>query len=442
MKLSYINFKKFSTISVIAVALTLQSCKIDPILDPNSPGEGTISSNATLGEIQNVVTCTESGMRDAMAFYWDDVGVIGREFYRFSTSDPRFTSDLLGKGSAILDNNTFYITNPFAARYRVVKNTNILITALTNTTAAITDAQKKVGIAYARTVQAHELLMVFNLEYNNGIRVDVSNPDNLGPFLSRDASLTAINDLLNLAYTDLSANAGVNFPFTTTLFSNNAGQFAKFNRALAARVAVYRLDWAGALTSLGNSFYNINGDLKLGVYYSFSSAGGDQLNPMYFPLNSSGETRVAQPLFFSQADPGDNRRNKVSLRATATTQDGLTSSYDFFVYKTNVDPIAIIRNEELILIYAEAKIQSGGAVNLNDAVTALNRIRNSAGLLPYAGLLTQAALIDEMLKQRRYSLYGEGHRWIDMRRYNRLNTLPIDRPGDDVWVEFPRPANE
>jgi starch-binding outer membrane protein, SusD/RagB family len=47
-----------------------------------------------------------------------------------------------------------------------------------------------------------------------------------------------------------------------------------------------------------------------------------------------------------------------------------------------------------------------------------------------------------MLKQRRYALYGEGHRWIDMRRYNLLGTLPIDRAGDDVWVQFPRPANE
>ena len=439
MKLTY---KSIIKLAIITGVVLFQSCKIEPILDPNAPGAGTISGNATLGEIQNLVTGTESGMRNSMAFYWDDAGVIGREFYRFSTSDPRFTSDLLGKGSATLDNNTFYITNPFAARYQVVKNTNILISALTNTQAAITTAQRTVGIAYAKTVQAYQLLLVFNLEYNNGIRVDVSDPDNLGPFLSRDASINAINDMLNQAYTDLTANAAVNFPFTTTLWSNNAGEFARFNRALAARVAVYRSDWAGALTALNNSFFSLLGNINTGVYHIYSAAGGDQLNPMFFPLNSSGETRVAQPLYISQADAGDNRLSKVSLRTSSTTQDGLTSNYDFFVYKTNVDPIAIIRNDELILIYAEAKIQQGGAANLADAVTAINRIRNQAGLLPYAGLVTQPALIDEMLKQRRYSLYGEGHRWIDMRRYNRLNTLPIDRAGDDVWVEFPRPATE
>ncbi len=440
MKPQYNFLKKNAKAISILVIMLASSCKVEPILDPNNPGLDPISQNASLGEIQNLVTGIESGMRDNMSFYWDDAGVIGREFYRFSTSDPRFTSDLLGKGNAVLDNNTFYITNPFGGRYRVVKNTNILIDALTNTKAALTDAQRKAGIAYARTIQAHELLMVFNLEYNNGIRVDVKNPDNLGPFLSKDQSLIAILDLLNQANTDLQGN-NVSFPFSSALYNNNANTFSKLNRALTARVLVYKTDWAGAISALNTSFFDINGDLKAGAYYQYSTAGGDQLNPMFFPLNSSGETRLAQPLFVSQADPGDTRLNKVSVRISDGFQDNLSSKYDFYVYKSNTDKIPIIRNEELVLIYAEAKAQLGGA-NLVDAVTALNKIRAAASLLPYAGLVTQAALIDEMLKQRRYSLYGEGHRWIDMRRYNRLSQLPIDRTGDDVWTEFPRPANE
>ena len=440
MRYQYKFFKSTTVLAAIIAVSYFSSCKVEPLIDPNNPSPDVISQNASLGEIQNLVTGTESTMRNDMSFYWDDAGVIGREFYRFSTSDPRFTSDLLGKGSAVLDNNTFYITNPFAARYRVVKNTNILIDALTNTKATITDAQRKAGIAYANTIQAHELLMVFNLEYDNGIRVDVKDPDNPGPFLSKDLSLTAILDLLNLANTDLQNN-NVDFPFNSNLYSNNALTFSKFNRALAARVSVYKSDWTGALSALNNSFFNLIGDLNDGAYYTYSTAGGDQLNPLFFPINSSGETRLAQPLFISQAEAGDSRLNKVSLRASAGFQDGLQSDYDFYVYKTNTDRIPIIRNEELVLIYAEAKAQLGGA-NLADAVIALNKIRNAAGLPNYVGAVTQPALIDEMLKQRRYSLYGEGHRWIDMRRYGRLAQLPADRAGDDVWVEFPRPATE
>ncbi len=441
--MKYFSKNIISIILIPALSLMVfSSCKVEPILDPNNPGIVAISANPSLSEIQNLVTGIESGMRDNINFYLDDVGVIGREFYRFSTSDPRFTSDLLGKGTAVLDNNTFYITNPFAARYRVVKNINILLDGLTNSTASITAAQRIIGKAYANTVKAHELLMVLNLEYDNGIRVDVSNPSALGPFLTRPQSLDEISKLLNSAYTDLSANATTTFSFSTTLFNDTARQFAKFNRALAARVAVYKADWSGALAALTNSFFNINGDLNVGVFYNFSSAGGDLLNPMYIPQNQSGETRVAQPSFITNADPGDTRLSKTPIRSSSTTQDGLTSNYDFFVYKTNVDKIPIIRNEELLLIYAEAKAQLGGAANLADAVTAINKIRNAASLPNYSGTVTQTAIIDEMLKQRRYSLYGEGHRWIDMRRYNRLNTLPIDRTGDDVWVQFPRPSTE
>lgn len=427
-----------SRIAIVMACLVWSSCTVDTILDPNNPSADGIVQNASLGEIQNLVDGTESTMRDNLNNYFDGVNVIGREYYRFSTSDPRFTSDLLGKVSAVLDNNTFYTTNPFAARYRAVKNTNILIDALTNTKASITDAQRKAAIGYAKTLQAHELLMVFNQQYGNGIRVDVKDPANLGPFLSKDESINAILNLLNEANNDLKGNAAL-FPFTSTIYGNDANTFSKFNRALAARVAVYKKDWTTANTALTESFFELNGDLNKGAFYIFSTAGGDQLNPLYFPQNSSGEARVAHPSFVANAEAGDKRLSKVSQRNSAEFQDGLSSNYDFFVYKTNADKIPIIRNEELILLYAEVQAQLN---QFSNSVSAINRIRNAAGLSNYSGAVTQAALINEILKQRWYSLLGEGHRWIDMRRYDRLGQLPIDRQGDDVWMEFPRPATE
>jgi hypothetical protein len=424
---------------ITAVMCLFASCKVDPIADPNNPGLGSIEQNATRGEIQNVVDGTESGMRNDMDFYFDDVGVIGREFYRFATSDPRYTSELLGSGNSTLDNTTFYITRPFESMYRVVKNTNILIAALQNTKAAISDEERKVGIAYAKTIQAYEFLLAFNLEYGNGIRVDVANPDSLGPFLSKEESLNAIQDLLNTANTDLKSNTTA-FPFNSSIFGNVASEFSKFNRALAARVAVYRKDWPQANTALSESFLNLTGSLTAGAYYLFSTAGGDLLNLQFYPLNSSGETRVVQPNFISDAETGDTRvLAKTSKRTSAESQDGLSSLYDFYVYKTNDARIPIIRNEELILLYAEVQAQLADPVN---AVKAINIIRHSASLGDYTGATDLNSLINEILKQRRYSLYGEGHRWIDMRRYDKLDELPIDRPGDDVWVEFPRPANE
>ena len=60
----------------------------------------------------------------------------------------------------------------------------------------------------------------------------------------------------------------------------------------------------------------------------------------------------------------------------------------------------------------------------------------------HTGGIDDASLTNEVLTQRRYSLFGEGHRWIDMRRAGRLGDLPIDRAGDEVFTQFPRPVLE
>jgi hypothetical protein len=443
------RYVKYFFIQGFFAAVLFSSCRVEPINDPNNPSIGAITAGATESEIQNLVDGVEAGMRANLNNYYDDVNVIGREYYRFSTSDPRFTSDLLGKENAVLDNNTFYITNPYAARYRVIRNLYILMDAVANTKASITDAQKKAANGYAKTLQAFQLLLVYNLLYNNGVRVDVKDPDNLGPFLSRQQSIDYIMNLLNEAKTDLTGTTI--FPFTTTLHPPvgpvdtfrivSTAPFLKFNRALAARVAVYRQDWAGANAALAESFFDLNGDLNAGVYYHFSATGGDELNPLYVaPGSPAAENRLVQPSFITDAAPGDNRvTSKTAKRATTGFQDGLQSDYDFYLYKSNTDPIPIIRNEELILLYAEVNAQLN---NPGEAVKAINRVRTAAGIGNYTGAQTLDALITEILRQRRYSLFGEGHRWIDLRRYNLLSQLPKDRPNDDVWTEFPRPANE
>lgn len=436
--LNKINHKQ--VVVLLALSLVLPACEVENIPDPNNSTIESVMENAAIADLNNMVVGTEAAMRIDLGTYYDDIGVVGREHYRFSGAEPRFTSDLLGAGSASLDNNTFYTTRPWNARYRAVKNANILIASANNTT-QVTEQQKQGYLGFAKTIKAHQLLMNLTLMNENGIRTDVEDPNNLGPIVGREAALTAIANLLAEAKTHLE-QAGTTFAFPLSGgfqgFSTPA-TFLQFNRALAARVAVYRGEFADALTFVNNSFLELNTNFDKGVYYVFSNASGDMLNPLYFAPNATGEVRLAHPGFVADATPGDDRLSKVSLRTSPATQSGLTSQYDVAMYETNQDAVPLIRNEELILIYAEAKIQTGA---LQDAVDALNIIRTGHGLQPYSGAVTREALIDEMLRQRRYSLFFEGHRWVDMRRYNRLNQLPIDRAGDDVWVSFPIPFNE
>lgn len=420
---------------VLIVALVIASCKKE-YGNLNSPTIEAYLDNATKDQLNGLVAGTLSGTRNNEGLYLDAVGVMGREMYRFSNADPRYVSELLG--NAPLNNTGFYITNPWSSRYRTVKNCNVLIDAATNST-GITDAERKGYLGFAKTLKAYELLLNLNLTYTNGVRIEVADPENLGPILGYDESATAIAALLDEAQSDLSG-ASVVYALTSGFagFEDAAG-FTKFNRALAARVAVYRKQWSAVLTTLNASFFDLAGSLTTGAYEVFSAGTGDQLNPAFFPQNQNGEVRLAHPTYVADITAGDDRINKATLRTTAASNAGLSSDRDMWVYTSSTAPIPIIRNEELILIYAEANIQTN---NTAAAVSALNVIRTKHGLASYAGAQTQAALIDEMLRQRRYSLFFEGHRWIDMRRYNKFSELPIDRTGDKVWDALPIPLTE
>jgi len=425
-----------NSLLIISSSTLFISCQKD-YGNLNSPTYESFLSNSSAADLNNLVTGSESGMRTNMALYLDDVGTIGRENYRFSASEPRYVTDLLGAENATLSNSNFYITNTWASRYRVVKNCNTLIQAAINSK-LITAEQRSGYIGFAQTIKAYQLLLCLNQTDSNGIRIDVSNPAALGPIVGLNPSLDAIQALLDSGNAALAAGAVI-FPLSSGFsgFSDAPG-LAEFNRALSARVQVYRQDWTDALTALGQSFFSLTGDFNQGVFSVFGTGSGDQLNPAFIPQKQTGEVRVANPSYAQDILPNDDRISKATLRPVASLNN-LSSDRDVWVYTSSTAPMPVIRNEELILIYAEANIQTN---NFTEAVKAINVIREKHGLADYSGAMTNPALINEMLYERRYSLFFEGHRWIDVRRYNLLNTLPLDRPGDNVWSLFPLPVSE
>ena len=425
-------------ISLFLVA-SMFSCDIDDLGNPNGSSIAGFDQDATKSSLQTLVTGMEDLVRQNVSFYYDVTSIIGREYYFFTGSDPRYTGEVLGKGDSQLDNAGFYGTRPYQGRYRTVKTANVLIDGANNST-LITPTELNGYLGFAKTMQAYELHLVNNLQFENGIRIDVKDPDNLGPFVSYNEALAAIQSLLDDAASNL-ASAGSAFPFG--LSEAMAGfsdpqSFLTFNRGLSARIALYQGNKSDALSKLSSSFMDMGGDLNAGPARFYSSAGGDFNNNLY-RVPDQADAIIAHPTFVADADPADSRLSKVLLRPSGTlTLDGLSGDYDVYVYKSLTDQVPYIRNEELVLISAEANI--GG--NNGAAVAAINVVRAAAGLGDYSGGMDDASLLNEVLYQRRYSLLGEGHRWVDMRRLGRLNELPLDRAGDDVWQQFPRPVSE
>jgi len=106
----------------------------------------------------------------------------------------------------------------------------------------------------------------------------------------------------------------------------------------------------------------------------------------------------------------DRRFLSKVVAVTNRVYDKHSSSFGFTRYGSNVASVPIIRNEELILLRAEANI-GVGAANFPTAGQDLNFIRvNSGGLAlkTFTAATPPATMIAELLHQKRYSLLFEG----------------------------------
>ncbi len=448
------NLRNYFASALISAAV-LSGCnplQLDDVQDPNNPSVGSVSNNATPQQIQFLVTGLESRHRGYVTNISQAWNTFGREIWYLNASDPRFQTDWLGQNGRVPDRAYFGFGTTgggsWAAPYQAIKQADVLVAAAANTN-LIPESSKKAVSGFAKTIQGFQFMIPANFVYQNGIRIDVKDPQNPGPFVQYGPALDAIKAILDEGDADLQAAGTGNFPFTLTRGFNGYNSLAglrQVNRAITARLNAYRKDWQGVLTALSASFMNLNGDLNAGPSHPYG-ASPDVFNPLFYVPNAAINTIiVVHPSVLRDTIPGDKRiKAKFFLRTTpvtVTTDAGaLVGTHQDARWASNTVSIPFIKNEELILLKAEAH------ANLNQAtqaVEAINIIRNAAGIGPYTGATTTAALIDEILLQRRYSLWAEpwGHRWIDARRYERLNQIPTSFDGGTIFTQFPHPQAE
>lgn len=441
--MSIVHFRRSRAFhgALLSVAI-FAACNSLDVTDPNNPGIDTLRETPSRAGVINATSGLLIGARAGIAALHTQLGILGRENYLLSSDDPRVVTELL---IGPLQTGGFG-GGHWAARYTNIRNANIVLDAV-DKVATLSDAEKAGIRGFARTIQALDFLEVIQTRDTFGAPIDV-NLDPSGapaPVASRADVYARIISLLNAAQTDLQG-AGTSFVFPLSegfaSFDTPAG-FLKFNRALRARTAIQLNDWSGALAALQGSFLDTSAPLSLGAYHTFGTGSGDTQNANFDP---TGRTLRGHPSFLAQAQHAAS--GALDLRAQAKqgqasaplTVQGITSDKLVTVYASPSDPIPVIRNEELILLRAEANLGLG---NTTAALADINLIRTtSGGLAPYSGPQTPAALLDELLYNKRYSLYFEGQRWVDLRRYNRLSSLPKDLPTHKIFSQWPFPLNE
>jgi hypothetical protein len=183
----------------------------------------------------------------------------------------------------------------------------------------------------------------------------------------------------------------------------------------------------------------------------YSAGPGDLANPLAIDPqtgeNFGHPSLEAQAQLQGNGDPDLRFMTKLVKRAPRSlgTPQQLSSDLGWIRYPSPNSPIPLIKNEELILLHAEASI---GASDLGTATTDINIVREgSGGLDPVPTFATADAAITELLYNRRYSLlYEGGHSWIDHRRFGRLSDLATnERPGpppDIIFSTLPIPTSE
>lgn len=434
-----------STVWILAGACALAlGCGDINIPDLNNPSLESLAQRPTRSGVTAAATGLLIGNRAYIAppnGFVAMLGILGREGYNFDRADPRFVSEML-EAPELDPGSPAFGGNFWNQPYANIRNANIVLTALDGVT-GVTDSEKKAIRGFTKTIQGLDFLAIAVTRWatqSGPVDVDRGLDQPLAPIVSKDEVLTHVAALLDEGKTELAGLTGAADVFPFPLSSGFAGfdkpsTFIQFNRALKARVEVYRQQWPSALTAIGESFIDESGSLAGGVSHVYGSGSGDLLNGLTSP------NLFAHPRMVSEAEMGDTRvAAKIEAHpGGATTVRGITSDRAYTMYPTGTSPVPIIRNEELILLRAEARFHV--ADNDAEAFADVNRIRTAAGLPTVT--LDRTTFIDELLKQRRYSLAWEGgHRWIDLRRYNKLDDSLKDLPAHVVHVAYPIPLAE
>jgi len=314
-----------------------------------------------------------------------------REFQRFPTPSA----------NSAIDPTNLDVLDLWVKNYIVVKAANQIIdnvdaVGFAPTTRAGIAALAKLhkAMAFGQLIEAFE-------------RIPIATTDD-PVFADRATVLAEILSLLASARTDLSGDT-LSTEFRNTIL---APGFDLLNtvRVMQARYSLAAGNYADAL-----AFANEVPPTATSTVVQ-TSTDPNPLRDLYHGSRFFG----AIASYRTNAEAGDTRVNANTM-ATALIATGGASLVETNLFTSVASPIPLFSQDELTLIRAEAYARSTPP-RLVEAITEINIVRGRAGLLPKTAvdLPTQQAVLDEIYRQRTYSLFSTGLHWADQRRFGRI----------------------
>jgi hypothetical protein len=324
-----------------------------------------------------------------------------RDFQRFP--DATANSELENTNPELLDLWSKY--------YGVVRAADDILTNVDDVTLA---AGTRSGMtALARTMKA----MAFGTLIESFEEIPIETTQDDPPFATRAEVLARVLDLLAQARADLAAEPA-SAEFYTTLLTPGF-DLPNTIRAMQARYALAAGNHEAAL-----GFANEVPASATSVI-TYSTADRNMLQSVFHALGYFS----AISAWRTGAEAGDTRVDRFTTAQTSTAFGGATLA-KLNVFLTETAPVPVFTQDEMTLIRAEAHARLN---RLPEARTALNAVRQAAGLpaRDAAALPTQQAVLDEIYRQRTYSLFATGLHWADQRRFGRIADAKLE------WLPYP-----
>ncbi|WP_027374832.1 RagB/SusD family nutrient uptake outer membrane protein [Chryseobacterium sp. UNC8MFCol] len=435
--------------TILAILLLQVSLSCEKILEVDVP-ENQIPTESVFETVQTA----HAALAELYAGLWNSSPLAGNQTGRLLGS---YTDDLTYYGTNSttglydifqnqqIDSNAA-ISTYWASAYRLVYVSNAILEGTEkSTTIPATEKQRIKGEA----LLVRSILFFYLQQIFGDIPYPTSTDYQINQSLSKIQSSEVLTQLENDLNTSISLLTDA-YRSTERIIPNR-----KVAQLMLAKIYMLQSKWNNAETLLRtitqSSLYQPENDLSK----VFTKSGSHILWQLK-PKNNGDATQEVTAYYFTGAAPSnyalsqnlvniftaaDQRKNQ--WMATVTV--GQNTWYRAAKYKAltnNTSEFSVVfRLEEVYLLLAETLAQQD---KIADALPYLNVTRQRATLSALVMPISKQSLLDEILLENRKEFFTEmGHRFLDLKRMNRLNDLlPIKTNWKSYHSFWPLPQKE
>jgi starch-binding outer membrane protein, SusD/RagB family len=406
------NRLRIATAVIAALALGATACNLE-LTNPNAPTEEAVVTN--LDGLLAVAVGMQGQYAQAVDDYMVTNSLITDEWGTQTRALISYQSLLTGQN---FDPSYLVVSTPWAASYSVIKSANTVLTGVDQV--GLGPGLRAGTMSLAKLFKA----MAFGMLIQQFDKVPVVVTSGGSVPQPRAVVMDTILTLLESARSDI---ATVSDADLAGFRSRVAGTGLDLRNTIDAMLARYYL-MAGRHDDAITAANRVN--LSILSVLSYPTPTRNPIENLAFQLVYVAGLRS----FSTQAEAGD-RRPSYWLNTTSAGPAGVPDSVLLFLrkYSTPQESFPLYLPDEMKLIKAEAYARTN---RLPEALTLINEVRTQtsstvdepvAGLLPVV-LATQAEILAEIARQRRYELYEQGLRWEDTRRFGTALTTTPTQP--------------